>query len=232
MRNDRMAVPPAGWRVPYVIVYGEPGSALINSVRQPDQVLFDAHETITLIPGMSSLPVSVDSTLRPNDLYYITKVVIPVLSRCFSLVGVDINQWYGEIPKPVRNNHYSSSLNRQGVMNLRTRSVKTHGHQGIIPQYFANRRCKGCEFAVLNNTKEAELCATCMENPQKTVLSLTKKISKCDKTKRELRDLCLYCANKTVLCQSLDCPVLYARLSSESEVGLLRPLAEILQTKF
>jgi len=232
MRNDRMAVPPVGWRVPYVIVYGEPGSPLINSVRQPDQVLFDSHETITLVPGLSSLPVSVDSTLRTNDLYYITKVVIPVLSRCFSLVGVDINQWFGEIPKSVRNIHHSNSLNRQGVINFKTGGVKTHNHQGIIPQYFANRRCKGCEHTVLNNTKEAELCTTCIENPQKTVLALTRKIYKCDKIKGQLRGICVYCANKTLLCQSLDCPVLYARLASESEIGLLRPLTEILQTMF
>merc|ERR1712079_279482 len=118
MRNDRMAIPPVGWRVPYVIVYGEPGRPLIHSVRQPNQVLFDSHETITIDSGLSSFLPSMDSTLRPNDMYYITKVVIPVLSRCFSLVGVDINKWYGELPKPVRNVHQSNNLNKQAVVNF------------------------------------------------------------------------------------------------------------------
>ena len=36
---DRMRIPNVGERVPYVIVYGEPGKPLIQSVRSPDEVL-------------------------------------------------------------------------------------------------------------------------------------------------------------------------------------------------
>ena len=63
--GDRMAVPPCGWRVPYVIVYGEPGRPLINSVRNPLEVT-----------------AATDIQARPNAVYYITKVFIPVLNRC------------------------------------------------------------------------------------------------------------------------------------------------------
>ena len=63
--GDRMAVPPCGWRGPYVIVYGEPGRPLINSVRNPLEVT-----------------AATDMQARPNAVYYITKVFIPVLNRC------------------------------------------------------------------------------------------------------------------------------------------------------
>ena len=34
-----MCIPNIGERVPYVIIYGEPGKPLIQSVRSPDEVL-------------------------------------------------------------------------------------------------------------------------------------------------------------------------------------------------
>ena len=32
-------------------------------------------------------------SLRPNAEYYIGKVIVPPLNRCFSLVGADAMQW-------------------------------------------------------------------------------------------------------------------------------------------
>ena len=62
LRTDRRAVPRVGERVPYVVVYGEPGLPLIQLVRPPGTV--------------------VDSpNLRLNSEYYITKVIIPALNR-------------------------------------------------------------------------------------------------------------------------------------------------------
>jgi len=55
MRADRRAVPRAGERVPYVVVYGEPGLNLIQLVRPPQALLDQPH-------------------LRINGLYYLTKV--------------------------------------------------------------------------------------------------------------------------------------------------------------
>ena len=82
LRTDRMAVPASGWRVPYVIVYGEPGRPLIHSVRCPLDVV-EAR----------------DAELRPNAVYYITKLLVPMLNRCFSLCGVDVGSWYNALPR-------------------------------------------------------------------------------------------------------------------------------------
>jgi DNA polymerase zeta len=74
MKHDRRAIPRSGERVPYLIVFGEPGRPLIQSVRAPEEVLRD-------------------SSLRPNSTYYVTRVIVPPLNRCFSLVGVDVMSW-------------------------------------------------------------------------------------------------------------------------------------------
>lgn len=63
-----------GERVPYVVVNGHPGSALIHLVRHPSELLSDP-------------------SLRYNAVYYITRAIIPPLSRCLSLIGVDVSVW-------------------------------------------------------------------------------------------------------------------------------------------
>ena len=78
-----MAVPSTGERVPYVIVFGEPGRPLFHSVRSPEEVL-EAQFPGDGNPG---------GLLRPNGHYYITKVIVPALNRCFSLVGADVMKW-------------------------------------------------------------------------------------------------------------------------------------------
>ena len=77
---DRRSEPRVGERVPYVIIYGPPGVPLIQLVRRPVEVLLD-------------------TTLRLNATYYITKQILPPLARVFSLIGIDVFSWYHELPR-------------------------------------------------------------------------------------------------------------------------------------
>lgn len=80
MAYDRRSEPRVGERVPYVIVCGTPGVALIQLVRRPMEVLQDA-------------------ALRLNAIYYLTKQILPPLGRMFQLIGVDVFSWYKELPR-------------------------------------------------------------------------------------------------------------------------------------
>ena len=82
MVSDPRAEPRYGERVPYVVVYGEPNARLIDLVITPHQLLTS--------PG----------AYRLNGGYYLTKQVIPALSRVLSLVGCDLAAWYAEMRKP------------------------------------------------------------------------------------------------------------------------------------
>lgn len=75
LQTDRRAEPRISERVPYVIVNGPPGLPLIRLVRSP-------------------LDLLTDPSLRPNATYYITRVIIPPLDRCFSLLGAEVESWY------------------------------------------------------------------------------------------------------------------------------------------
>lgn len=72
---DKRNEPRAGQRVPYVVVNGPPGLPLIRLVRSPYELLLEP-------------------SLRPNAIYYITRVIIPPINRCFNLIGVDLNTWF------------------------------------------------------------------------------------------------------------------------------------------
>lgn len=80
MAYDRRSEPRVGERVPYVIVCGTPGVALIQLVRRPMEVFQDA-------------------ALRVNATYYLTKQILPPLGRMFQLIGVDVFSWYKELPR-------------------------------------------------------------------------------------------------------------------------------------
>ena len=84
MRADPRAEPRYAERIPYVVIHGELGACLIDMVVDPLELL------------------AMDSPFRLNDLYYINKQIIPALQRVFGLVGADLNQWFIEMPRPVR----------------------------------------------------------------------------------------------------------------------------------
>ncbi|KAJ8883585.1 hypothetical protein PR048_015429 [Dryococelus australis] len=74
LQVDPRAEPRVGERVPYVIVNGPPAVPLIQLVRSPYDLL-------------------ADPSLRVNARYYITRVIMPSLKRCFSLLGADVDAW-------------------------------------------------------------------------------------------------------------------------------------------
>ena len=62
-----------GERIPYVVVWGEPGARVYDMVVPPRAL------------------VESGGRLRLHGHYYITKHVIPALDRVLSLVGADLN---------------------------------------------------------------------------------------------------------------------------------------------
>lgn len=138
-RVDRRSVPRTGERVPYIIVYGEPNRPLIQSVRSPRELL-------------------ADPDLRPNAHYYITKVIVPPLQRCFSLVGADVAEWYAEMPKSFR-----PRLSSVAATGHRPAPTPGTSRQGVILRYFASHHC-----AVCDRLSQKPLCEQCLDKPQET----------------------------------------------------------------
>ena len=80
MAADKRAEPRIGERVPYVVIYGLPGTPLYQLIRSPKDVLND-------------------SSLKLNGVYYVTKLILPAIDRMFSLLGIEVKNWYKELPR-------------------------------------------------------------------------------------------------------------------------------------
>ncbi|KAF9115818.1 DNA polymerase zeta [Mortierella sp. AM989] len=83
MELDPRSEPQHGERVPYVVVYGNPGARLTDQVVEPKELLLN-------------------KDLRLNGEYYIRKHIIPSLERIFQLAGADVKSWYEEMPRVQR----------------------------------------------------------------------------------------------------------------------------------
>ncbi|KAG0168869.1 DNA polymerase zeta, partial [Apophysomyces sp. BC1034] len=80
MSIDPRAEPQHGERVPYAVVYRGPNARLKDKVIQPESLLSDP-------------------SLKLDAEYYIRKQIIPPLERVFKLLGVDVKEWYDNMPR-------------------------------------------------------------------------------------------------------------------------------------
>ncbi|XP_044756178.1 DNA polymerase zeta catalytic subunit isoform X2 [Coccinella septempunctata] len=169
---DKRAEPRRGERVPYVIINGPPGLPLIRMVRSPHELLKDP-------------------SLRPNALYYITRVIIPPLNRCFNLIGADLHHWFLQMP-------------RKHLKNLPTST--SPAKKSTISQYFISTLCAICGVQT-----QSGLCDDCCKKPQETVTILNERARQWEASYYNCKLICSSCTQilEDTKCISLDCPVLY-----------------------
>jgi len=182
---DKRAEPRPGERVPYVVVYGTPGLPLIQLVKRPCEVMQD-------------------SNLRLNGSYYITKQIIPSLNRAFSLIGVDIFDWYNELPRPQRKIKLLEPLSRKKK-------------KGTISQYFSSTHCPICGELTRGN-----LCNDCKSDPQCAVTILSSRVMRIERKFAHLSELCCHCTgsrDQINKCISQDCPIFHKLYHVKSDLA-------------
>lgn len=82
IQNDPRDFPLQKQRVPYVVVYGNPGARLIDLVIHP----------LDFVDNLGKYHI--------NALYYIEKQLIPSISRITVLAGIDIQKWFTTMARP------------------------------------------------------------------------------------------------------------------------------------
>ncbi|XP_057439387.1 DNA polymerase zeta catalytic subunit isoform X3 [Lotus japonicus] len=190
MRVDPRAEPRYGERIPYVVIHGEPGARLVDMVVDPLEVL------------------AIDSPFRMNDLYYINKQIIPALQRVFGLVGADLNLWFAEMPRPIR----EASAKHTFTPN---------SHRTRIDYYYLSKHCVLCGALVQAST---HLCNQCSENKVAAVTAVVCKTSKLEQEMQHLVSICHHCGGgdrlleSSVKCTSISCLVFYERRKVQKEL--------------
>ncbi|KAF7124883.1 hypothetical protein RHSIM_Rhsim12G0060600 [Rhododendron simsii] len=198
MRTDPRAEPRYGERISYVVVHGEPGSRLVDMVVDPLDLL------------------AIHSPFRLNDIYYITKQIIPALQRVFGLVGVDLNQWFSEMPRQGRE-FIAKHL-----------SYPPNAHRTRIDYYYLSKHCVLCGELVQGS---AHLCGQCLKNEAAVAIAIIGRTSKLEREIQHLAAICRHCRGgdwtleSGVQCTSLACSVFYERRKVQKELQALSTVA-------
>ncbi|KAG0496633.1 hypothetical protein HPP92_001324 [Vanilla planifolia] len=209
---DPRAKPSYGERVPYVVVHGEPGSRLVDMVVDPYELL------------------DINSPYRLNDLYYIRKQMIPALQRVFGLFGVDLNQWFSEIPRPNRSmfSKQPSSISHMGSIDDAAVSRRPPAKRRRIDTYYASKHCSVCGELVQSS---AYVCVKCFKNKSLVAATVVGRTSKKERELQHLVEICNHCGGgdwaveSGVKCVSLACSVFYERRKVQKEVQTLSSFA-------
>lgn len=104
--------------------------------------------------------VAFNPSYHINANYYITKQIMPPLDRSLSLLGVNVYQWYSELPrtqKPTTLPSYSH-----------TKTGTT------ISQYFQSLHCLICEKTLTTTG----VCEECSKRPHQVAITLSSQIQR------------------------------------------------------
>jgi DNA polymerase elongation subunit (family B) len=201
MSKDRRTEPLFGDRVPYIVVYHQqsagPNARLIDMVLDPHVYLQQQSK--------GSRPVL-------HGRYYIEKQILPCLDRFLCLIGVDVKQWFNDMPRRVR----------PGWRKART-SLKT------LDGFYSSRYCAVCETRLVGgNMKENILvCKRCLNDEIQTVMWVNSRQRDVEKHVNALEEVCMSCGcsqrHVTIMnsCASIDCSVMFQKQRlAEHEKGV------------
>lgn len=200
MKKDYRKEPLYKQRIPYVVIYGEPGSRICDLVVSPLSLLNN-------------------SSYHINGIYYITHQIVPSLARLFDLIGCDVLSWYNELKRPREKSIYSLSdedyykilKNPGDTVLIRNGENKKCEIHGTIDQYYESNYCCLCDELTTNS-----ICDKCLENKQESLFLLTMKSKHIEKEYfhclQKCRN-CIYYEMNNFECLSLECDIMYEKNS-------------------
>nr|XP_019042303.1 DNA polymerase zeta subunit [Kwoniella bestiolae CBS 10118]OCF21233.1 DNA polymerase zeta subunit [Kwoniella bestiolae CBS 10118] len=216
--KDPRDEPQYGERVPYIISNAD-GRRLIERARMPEEIL-------------------VNRSLSIDSEYYIRNLLIPPLSRIFNLVGADVENWFDTMPRTKRVSKYENQLNMNGNASRGTGRGRGRGGRGKgrgrggmrIDSHFKSSHCIVCGV-----DSASALCTECQSTPSTTTHALLSRQQLATSKLLDLQKICSSCSStppgEKILCDSIDCPITYARVGAERDVedledvvGLVREL--------
>lgn len=185
MKRDPRCEPLQRERIRYVVVYGEPNSRLRDQVISPEEFM-------------------AKPSVRLHGHYYITKQIIPALSRFLNLVGADLHSWFAEIPRIHR---ISRPLGSPGIKTAKS----------VIEHYYRSIHCYLC-----NELSQKEICPSCLRSSAESSLILYRKLGKLEKKQQVLHSVCSSCCQTSggtpVSCKSLDCQLYFKRVKISKDL--------------
>lgn len=192
-------------RVPYVIAYNGDGSSKLKDMAVTPQQFFS--------DGM-----------RLNGDYYITHKIIPPLNRIFKLVGLDLRVWYRDMPRTVK---VTSRQLGRSVPTLNSAASSTASTTTTLERFYSIAHCIVCHLQInYPKKKSSSLCEDCARNTGgSTTFQLAARRAALEHAYLDCVRVCQSCMGNSssrlderVDCNSLDCNMLYKRITAKRKV--------------
>ena len=200
MLEDPRAEPQYGERVPYVVITGAPGARLIDRCVAPEVLLHNDNNEL-------------------DAEYYISKNLIPPLERIFNLVGVNVRQWYDEMPKYQRVRRIEAGTFIGGKDSITSKKT--------LESYMKSSTCIACHEKL---EEEMVICAQCMQNADYSLTKLRSRLNRGERKAVDVENVCRSCSSlawgEEVRCDSKDCPVFYTRTRHMAGLRNFKTMAE------
>ncbi|UZJ54097.1 hypothetical protein CBS101457_003417 [Exobasidium rhododendri] len=192
-----------GDRIAYIISQGPVKARLVDLARDPLVMLQDSRLTI-------------------NATYYITRGLIPPLTRIFNLLGADVESWFREMPKTNSSMHSLAFLMqaRQISSNESHNGGTTHARTGKerLLDHYRTEVCLVCR-----RTSDQDICIDCKSSRPSTTFQLEKSQQGHQSKMHAIDRICSTCSHSEVQseitpCVNIDCPILYEKFKTEEEL--------------
>ncbi|KAK8869691.1 hypothetical protein IAR55_000259 [Kwoniella newhampshirensis] len=200
-------------RVPYLVSNAD-GRRLIDRARMPEEML-------------------TNRSLGIDAEYYIRNLLIPPISRIFNLVGADVEGWFESMPRVKRVGKYE----RDSTVGAAARSrggrgggkKAGRGRSGMrIDSHFRSSHCIVCGVETTST-----LCSACRSDPSTTSHALLSRQHLAQNKLLSFQKICASCSStpvgERILCDSIDCPITYARVGAERDVEDLVDVAGLIE---
>lgn len=222
LKQDPLAEPLAGERVPYLIVYGPPGLPLYELVRSPEEFIKN-------------------NDLKLNYEYYVMKQILPPLDRIFGLMNINVYEWVSQMSfrqKVFHKAQFDLSTNEST-----SRSAINFDGLKTLTNYFYATTCILCGLKYDVNkdveVKKKGLCEICSQFNDDSIIKLKLKFKRTEKRYNQLTNICKQCTSNeqygnhlSLECLSYDCPNLFLCSSNLSEFNKVDYLRRVIDDYF
>lgn len=193
LETDKRSEPQYRERVPYLVINDPTKERVKDRCVSPEDY----------IESFSS-----DNPMELDFDYYVTRVLIPPLERFFNLMGVNVREWYRDMPKSVRRNH----LKKQDIVKL--------------SDFVSANHCYHCDQP-LDIHSSKYLCSKCLDRELDLVTDIVSVTKIKEDNMLEFQDLCAKC-NKNNFgrnsrihyidsCINHDCQIYFSRVKTARE---------------
>ncbi|WPK26428.1 hypothetical protein PUMCH_003782 [Australozyma saopauloensis] len=190
IKKDPRREPQYRERVPYVVIRDPSKERVKDRSMTPEEYVNSFKELV---------PMELDHE------YYITRVLIPPLERIFNLMGVNIKEWYRDMPRIAK-----------GLLQKKNDAFSVNDN-------FSRRECFSC--GQLLTSGQMWVCFRCSDTKATIASDVAWKDKSIELHSRKLVNICGSCcfqnySSATVYdhCHNIDCRFYYSRLKAEKEL--------------